>query len=109
MATEPTSRKKQFKKDKELDEKGQPKRAASLEKQKTFNKVKTLIISLVIGCFSLLVVSQFNQLVSQFLQISVPIGEHHLQNGFMLLAWRFCYFLIILAIVIALSTWFVQG
>lgn len=71
--------------------------------EKTKQQIVIIIVSLIIGTFSLLAAGSFREFMDSILQISVPIGEKSLQGGMMLVAYRFCYFLIILAILVAVS------
>ena len=67
------------------------------------SQIIIIIVSLIIGTFSLLAAGSFREFIDSVLQVSVPIGEKSLQGGMMLVGYRFCYFLILLAILVAVS------
>ncbi len=71
------------------------------------NQIRIVIIGLIIGTFSILAASSFRDAFDAVLQVATPIGERSLSGGGMLVAYRTCYFLIILAILIAATICFI--
>jgi hypothetical protein len=67
------------------------------------NNVYLLLVGLLIGTFSIFAASSFRDFVDGLLQLSVPLSEKSLSGGSVLVAYRLLYFLIILAILVALS------
>jgi len=72
-----------------------------------YKQVKLIIVGLIVGTFSIFAASSFRDLVEAILQVATPLGSHSLAGGSVLVAYRVCYFLIILSIVIAIGIIFV--
>lgn len=70
-------------------------------------QVKIILVGLLIGTFSLLSASAFRDCVDSVFQVAVPIGERALGQGGMLIAYRGCFFLIILALLVAATVCFI--
>lgn len=81
--------------------------AATKKSNSMYNQVKLIVIGLIIGTFSIFAASSFRDFMDSILQIATPIGERSLAGGAILVAYRFCYFLIILAILVAVSVLFI--
>jgi hypothetical protein len=69
-------------------------------------QVKVIVIGLLIATFSLFAATSFRDWVDSVLQVAVPIGERSLSGGGMIVAYRACYFLIILALLVAVTVCF---
>lgn len=56
-----------------------------------------------IGTFSIFTAASFRDFADAIFQISVPLSEKSISGGSLLVAYRFFYFLIFLAVLVLLS------
>lgn len=64
---------------------------------------KLLIVGLIIGCFSIFLASSGRDLLDSFIQLVIPVSDRAISGGGYLFAWRVCYFLLIVALLVIAS------